>query len=334
VQLAQAWHKMGRAVVTGSVAAAVAATAVVPGQAVAASRAAAGHAAAARICTAWPVRHGLPRTRLAAKLSRDIGRALRGRGDRYSVRVLDPYLGIGCGLDVRQHFFSASVVKAIILAALLRKANAQHRRLTPTEKALARRMITQSDNTAASELWVDVGTYRLERFLHLAHMRATALGPGGAWGWSLLTAHDETLLLWLLMKHNKVLTSADRRYELRLMAEVTPSQRWGVPAGAPEAFKVHVKNGWAPLNGFAWNINSIGAFTRGNGSQDYSIVVLTAGNPDMAYGVATIEDVAVRIHHDLNPRLRAAVPRSSPNATWNLPDEPVPHWKGAAAAAR
>jgi hypothetical protein len=330
---------MGRAVVTGSVAASLAvslaAAAAVPGQAVAAAQHRAGRpAGAGHICTAWPVRHGKPRTRLAGKLSRDITRALRGRGDRYSVRVLDPYLGIGCGIDIRQHFFSASVVKATILAALLRKANAQHRSLTPAEKALARLMITYSDNTAASELWADVGTYRLERFLHLAHMRATVLGPGGAWGWTLLTAHDETLLLWLLMKPNSVLTTADRRYELRLMAEVTPAQRWGVPAGAPGGFKVHVKNGWAPLNGFAWNINSIGGFTRGNGSQDYSIVVLTAGNPDMAYGVATIEDVAVKIHRDLNPGLRAVVLRSTPNASWNVPDEPVPHWKGAGPKPR
>ncbi|HEY6277365.1 MAG TPA: serine hydrolase [Streptosporangiaceae bacterium] len=325
---------MGTAVVTGSVAAALVAAAAVPGQAAAAAQQRAGHAAAAApICRAWPVRHLKPRTRLAGKLSRDISRALRGRGDRYSVRMLDPYLGIGCGIDIRQRFFSASVVKAIILAALLRKANAQHRGLTPTEKALARLMITESDNNAASALWVDAGTYRLERFLHLAHMRATVLGPGGAWGWTLLTAHDETLLLWLLMKPNKVLTTTDRRYELRLMSEVIPSQRWGVPAGAPHGFKVHVKNGWAPLNGFAWNINSIGAFTRGNGSQDYSIVVLTAGNPDMAYGVATIEDVAVKIHRDLNPGLRAVVLRSTPNASWNVPDEPVPHWKAVGPKA-
>ena len=86
------------------------------------------------------------------------------------------------------------------------------------------------------------------------------------------------------------------------MARVISSQRWGVPAGAPDGFTVHVKNGWAPLNGPGWNINSIGCFTHRD--EDYSIVVLTAGNPGMAYGVGTIEDVAVPIHHDLNPGCR------------------------------
>ena len=236
--------------------------------------------------------------------------------------VLDPFLGLACRLNAGQHFLSASVVKATILAALLRKVQAQHRSLTPHEKSLAWLMITQSDNAAASDLWDDVGRYRLHRFLDLAAMTHTVLGPGGYWGLTLLTAHDETLLLWLLMNPNTVLTKGARRYELHLMARVISSQRWGVPAGAPGGFTVHVKNGWAPLNGPGWNINSIGCFTHRD--EDYSIVVLTAGNPGMAYGVGTIEDVAVPIHHDLNPGVPAAVPRSTPSPSWTVPDEPVP----------
>jgi hypothetical protein len=40
--------------------------------------------------------------------------------------VLDPFLGLSCGLNGGEHFLSASVVKATILAALLRKVQAQH----------------------------------------------------------------------------------------------------------------------------------------------------------------------------------------------------------------
>lgn len=76
-----------------------------------------------------------------------------------------------------RHFLSASVVKATILAALLRKVQAQHRGLTSREKNLAWLMITQSDNAAASDLWDDVGRYRLQRFLDLAAMTHTVLGP-------------------------------------------------------------------------------------------------------------------------------------------------------------
>jgi hypothetical protein len=294
-----------------------------PSRAAAADQPQAARAAAKTgTCHAW--RHdGKTHTRLAARLSRAIDDRLRGRAGRHAVAVLDPFLGLSCGLNGGQHFLSASVVKATILAALLRKAQAQHRGLTSRERNLAWLMITQSDNAAASELWDDVGRYRLQRFLDLAAMTHTVLGPGGYWGLTLLTAHDETLLLWLLMNPNTVLTKAVRRYELHLMARVISSQRWGVPAGAPDGFTVHVKNGWAPLNGPGWNINSIGCFTHRD--QDYSIVVLTAGNPGMAYGIGTIEDVAVPIHHDLNPGVPAAVPRrSTPSPSWTVLDEPVP----------
>jgi hypothetical protein len=44
-------------------------------------------------------------------------------------------------------------------------------------------------------------------------------------------------------------------------------------------------------------VNSIGDFTRHD--LDYSIVILTNNNPDMAHGVATIETVARLINRTL-----------------------------------
>ena len=41
-------------------------------------------------------------------------------------------------------------------------------------------------------------------------------------------------LLKMLTSHGKVLTDNSRAYELGLMHKVTPSQRWGTPAGAPQ----------------------------------------------------------------------------------------------------
>ena len=91
------------------------------------------------------------------------------------------------------------MVKVTILSALLREAQEQHRYLTRTEAALAREMITRSDNDAASDLWAEVGRSRLQHFLNLAHMTQTYLGPGGAWGLTQITAYDEVLLLRLLL---------------------------------------------------------------------------------------------------------------------------------------
>lgn len=236
---------------------------------------------------------------LAAQLSRDIQAAHRGRVSTVAAGLYDPGLGLGCWLNANAHFDSASVVKATILGALLRKAEKQHRYLTQAEASLATAMITQSDNNAASALWADVGRTWLQHFLNLARMTHTVLGPGGYWGLTQITAHDEILLLQLLTKPNGVLGSASRGYELGLMARVIRSQRWGVPAGAPASLTVHVKDGWLPRSTHGWRIHSIGCFTGRNGA--YSIAVLTQDNPTMNYGITTVQDIAWVINRDLNP---------------------------------
>jgi len=235
---------------------------------------------------------------LAAKIGRDIAAARRGRVSTVAVAVDDPGLGLECWLNRFSAFDSASVIKVTILAALLRKAEDQHRPLTATEAALARLMITKSDNDAASDLWAELGRSYLRHFLDVAGMRHTWLGPGGYWGLTQITANDQVVLLRLLLNSNTVLDPASRSYALKLMAEVIPAQRWGVPAGAPASLTVHVKNGWLPLSTHGWRIHSIGSFT-GHG-HSYSIVVLTQDNPAMAYGITTIERIAKAINHDLH----------------------------------
>ena len=271
-----------------------------------------------QICRSWD-----GHTKIAARMSRGIQAVLRRRESVVAIRAQDPHLGIGCWYRADRHFDSASAVKATILGALLRKAQAEHRALTGRERRLAWQMITESDNDAATALWNDVGRYRLGRFLQLTGMRHTILGPTGYWGLTRITAHDEVVLLRHLLQPNPVLTKAARRYELHLMAHVIPAQRWGVPAGVPDDFTVHVKNGWAPLAPIpGWFVNSIGCFTHGD--RNYSVVVLTQGNPTMQYGVATVEDVAEVINRGLNPSARQFIPRSRPFPSWGRPDEPSP----------
>jgi len=239
---------------------------------------------------------------LAARIGRDIQAARRGRVSTVAVAVDDPGLGLVCWLNRFRSFDSASVVKVTILAALLRKAEDQHRPLTATETARARSMITRSDNEAASALWAEVGRSYLQHFLNVAGMRHTSLGPGSYWGLTQITANDQVVLLRLLLNGNAVLNPAFRSYALRLLAEVIPAQRWGVPAGAPASLTVHVKNGWLPRATHGWRINSIGCFTGHGGG--YSIVVLTQDNPTMAYGIAAVEAIARAINHDLHPAAR------------------------------
>jgi hypothetical protein len=279
-------------------------------------RAAAATAAAPGLCSSSS------HAALAARISRGIEAARHGRESFVAVEVDDPGAGVVCRLDSGAHFDSASVVKVTILGTLLRDAQAAHRSLTARERALAWAMITRSDNGAASALWDEDGRSRLQRFLNAAGMIHTVLGPDGAWGLTRITAADETRLLWLLLQPNRVLGTSSRNYALTLMADVIPSQRWGVPAGAPRSLVVHVKNGWLPLAPFGWRINSIGGFT-GHG-KDYSIVVLTQDNPTMSYGVTTVERIAEAVNRDLNPGAVARVPATVISPAQQTPDEPTP----------
>jgi beta-lactamase class A len=245
---------------------------------------------------------------LAARLSSGIGHALLGRAGDHAVTVYDAVTGVSCSVDADRRFDTASIVKALTLAALLRMHQEMGTRLSSWERQEATLMITQSDNDAATDLWGEVGMDRLQDFLDLAKMDQTQLGQAGYWGLTEVTAHDEMLLLEVLTRPNSVLTAASRAYELGLMARVIPSQRWGTPAGAPAGVTVHVKNGWLPDDS-GWHVNSIGAFTGKD--RKYLIAVLTDDNPAEQYGIDTVEAVARVVHRDLNegrpiPRARLA----------------------------
>lgn len=284
--------------------------------------AAAGSRAAAAVTTCTSSSHPA----LAAALARNIQAARTGRSSTVALWVDDPGDRLSCSLNSSSRFDSASIVKVAILGALLRKALDQHRYLTSTETAWARAMITRSDNSAASALWAELGHAYLQHFLNLAGMKQTSLGPGGYWGLTQVTAHDEMLLLRLLLSGNAVLDTPSRAYALSLMAQVIPSQRWGVPAGAPANVTVHVKNGWLPRATHGWRIHSIGGFTWSGGW--YSIVVLTQDNPTMAYGITTIQAIAQAIHHTLHPAAASVIAPSTVSPSWGTPDEQIPALPG------
>ena len=247
------------------------------------------------LCTA-PATHRA----LAAKVSADIWAGLRGRNGEHAVSVYDRDTGLFCIFNGPRHFDSASIVKAIILAALLRWHQETKTSLSTWEKNEATLMIEQSDNDAATDLWDELGMANLQHFLNLADMGETELGQDGEWGLTQVTAHDEILLLKLLTASNSVLGAHSRAYQLGLMAKVTSWEAWGVTAGTPSDVTWHVKNGWLP-DATGWHINSIGAFT-GHG-KDYMMAVLSVNandDDDEQYGINTIEDVARRVQRDLN----------------------------------
>jgi beta-lactamase class A len=225
---------------------------------------------------------------LAAKLSRQIARALHGLSSTVGIAADDSEERLSCRYHQWREFHSASVIKVITLCGLLYELQ-EPQNLSPDQAELAQAMITESDNDAQDTLWNEVGMDALQRFLTAARMDHTWLGQDDYWGLTEVNAHDELRLLHLLINPNPVLDAPSRRYALGLMAEVAPDQRWGVPAGAPPDVTVHLKNGWLP-DPDLWDVNSIGDFTRHD--IDYSIAILTRDDPDMAYGVAVVETVA------------------------------------------
>jgi hypothetical protein len=255
----------------------------------------------------------------------------------HAVSVYDRVTGVYCLYNGSTHFDSASIVKAIIMAALLRWHQQTGTPLSSWEKSEATLMITQSDNDAATDLWDELGMDNLQDFLNLAGMGETRLGQDGEWGLTQVTAHDEMLLLKLLTAPNPVLDASSRSYQLGLMAQVTNWEAWGVTAGTPSGVAWHVKNGWLP-DATGWHINSIGTFS-GHG-EDYMIAVLsdnTDMNDDEQYGINTIEDVARLVQVDLNnatltgssaaPARLAAAPNAAPSpaSSWAVvPALPTP----------
>jgi beta-lactamase class A len=246
--------------------------------------------AAPRICTS----PGRPR--LAAALSRQIARALSGTEATVSIAVEDSGADFRCRYHQWREFHSASVIKVITLGALLYQLQQEHESLDSYQDALATSMITESDNDAQDELWNEIGMPGLQAFLNAARMNHTVLGTDDFWGLTEVNAHDELRLLQLLITHNSVLDGTSRRYALNLMADVVSWQRWGVSAGAPPDMTVHLKNGWLQ-DPDLWDINSIGDFTHHD--LDYSIAILTSNDPDMAYGVDTVEEIARLINKAL-----------------------------------
>ncbi|WP_418961433.1 serine hydrolase [Streptomyces tritici] len=258
---------------------------------------------------------------LAAKLTADVNAALAGRASTTAVFVNDRVTGTSCSLRKDQKFDSASVVKVIVLATLLWDAQRTGRALTATEKSRAHAMITQSDNTATSALWRQLGVTKIQNFLRAAGLTNTVPGSGGYWGLTQITAYDQQKLLSRITVKNSLLTDASRTYILQLMNAVVPAQRWGTPAGAPSTLKVHVKNGWLSRATHGWRVHSIGAFT--SSTKNYTITVLTHDSTTMNYGVDTIQRVARAVHKNLNP----AATMSSVIAPPAVPQEatvPVP----------
>jgi hypothetical protein len=207
------------------------------------------------------------------------------------------------------HGDDASIAKVDILATALYQAQEHATTLSPLERELAEGAIEESDNDDAEDLWqIDGGNPGIAAFNARAGMTQTILDPEGAWGLYESTARDQIRLLQHVALHNGVLTDASRGYELGLMHQIESDQDWGVSGGVLPPATVALKNGWLPV-GPGWEINSIGQVS--GRYRDYLLAVLTSDDPDMPYGVETIEGISQLVwKYFLPPRFQPKTARA------------------------
>jgi hypothetical protein len=203
------------------------------------------------------------------------------RAGRVSVAVVDSRGNLH-GLRPRQPFVSASVVKAMLLVAYLRS----HPAPSASMRGVLRRMIEFSDNAAADVVYGVVGRRGLLTLAHRAGMRD--FRPWGGWITTRITAADMAVFFRDMERY---IPGRARRFANGLLAGVTPSQSWGIPAAArPLGYRVFFKGGWLG----AWVLANQAARVERGGVR-LGLAVFTDGNPGSQYGLDTIRGVTARL---------------------------------------
>jgi hypothetical protein len=210
----------------------------------------------------------------------------RSRLGRVSVALRDDqgrlhqYLG-------RRTFYSASLVKAMLLVAYLRRGDVRHRPLSGGSRALLSPMIERSDNNAATQVRNIVGNAGLAKLARRAGMYhfATAL----SWGDTHLAAADQVRFF---AKIDRLVPPRHRGYARYVLSHVIPEQRWGIPQGTAFAARLFFKGGWRPSVG-GWIVNQSALVVKGR--RRVALSVLTDHDRSFGYGQETIRAVAARL---------------------------------------
>jgi beta-lactamase class A len=257
--------------------------------------------------TSVPVRQtrAAATARAQAAFSSTVSAYLDTRSGNVGVMAVDVGTGVVISSGAHTASFTASIVKLDILAALLLQRQDAGRLPTASEQALARRMITESDNAAASALWQRIGgASGLVKVNRRLGLRETVPGSRSLWGLTSTTAADQLRLLTVVTGYGGVLAevgvagnvgvlgAAQRSYAVRLMEQVDDEQAWGVSAAAGDD-DTALKNGWLPHSGdgYRWLVNSIGRVRTANGST-VLVAVLSRRSPSFSHGVTTVEKVS------------------------------------------
>lgn len=180
-------------------------------------------------------------------------------------------------------FPSASVVKAMVMVALLRQAG--DGAIPEAQRVPLRLMMTKSDNKSATVLYRRVGGGgALAEVARAAGMRRFA--DVGHWSGAQITAGDQARLF---LRIDRLVPAVHRERARALLSGVIAPHRWGIAMVAQErGLAVFFRSGWRT------GLEHQAALLEGGGRR-LALVVLTVGSPTPRYGRATQAGIARRL---------------------------------------
>lgn len=187
--------------------------------------------------------------------------------------------------------------------------------ITSSENSLLTRMIENSNNSAASTIWRQLGSDKaVQSFFQKVGLKNTIAGTGGWWGHTTTNVTDQLTMMKYFAYPNSVLTDSQRTYGLNLMQHVESDQRWGTGYGIPAGVSVALKNGWVTSNPPSkLYVNSVG-YINGQG-KNYVIAVLTTDNSSLSYGIETINKISSLVWNEVPKTLPSIGVMDAPTNT-------------------
>lgn len=186
-------------------------------------------------------------------------------------------------------WYSASLLKPIILGAYLRRPSVRRRALTSAERRLLAPMIRASADDPANRLVVDLGADRVQAFgRRLGLNSLTVVLP--TWGSTHITAAGYARFFRALPA---AFPDRHRIYARYLLRHAVGSQRWGAGRVDARGWDLLFKGGWRAGRGHGRIVNQAARLECG--AKVVTLVVLTDHNPSHDYGTRTVEGVARRL---------------------------------------
>jgi beta-lactamase class A len=197
------------------------------------------------------------------------------------------------GYEADRPYSSASASKALLLAAELRSLKETGEPLDSSTKTLLEAMITYSDNDAGGGVYARVGDVGLEEVAERAGMRDFEVDPG-FWGGARINAGDMARFYYRLERN---LVGRYRDYAMGLLANVTSTQRWGIPAAAGGGWRIWFKGGWRPSGqeGTTGAVTHQAALLVHRSGQRLGLAVLSTEAPGEGGGFSAIEGITERL---------------------------------------